>query len=381
MLCSERSLANYNTEQSDKVWKREDKPIMNRVSKKILHIELHERNSSSNDAGVECERSICSLGTENTWLVLLRSFFVAARLSKYDFIITNEYFSSFGMNLRLLITGCRTKHVTVGLNQSRRLLKTEFSWLDRMINRIFNRSDLYIVHSRREIDLFERIHQIPRGRFYFSMWGYDLPELSSSVFSRWPRKYVCLIGRNNRDFTTFASACDGLDVDGIIITSSHEEVPGTAPNNVYVFRDLPENATLDCIRNAEINLILLRDDNRGAGHITAVASMFIGTAQIASDADVLEDYLIDGVTSISVPLGDALAARRAIERLLQQPAVRRQISENAKAYAEAWLSHKSVSQRICFALSTISKGQVLPTVDPRWLSAYQNLQGQKAVRK
>jgi hypothetical protein len=63
----------------------------------------------------------------------------------------------------------------------------------------------------------------------------------------------------------------GLEIDGIIITSAYEILPEAMLRNIRVFRELSTNETLDCIRNSEVNLILLKDDSRGAHHITAVA--------------------------------------------------------------------------------------------------------------
>jgi glycosyltransferase involved in cell wall biosynthesis len=316
-------------------------------------------------------REVHALGTENTWLTLLRSFFMPRRLSKYGIIITHEYFSSFGVSLRLLLTFCRTKHVTIGLNQSRRLLKTRVQAVDRQINRVFGRCNLIIVHSRREMTLFNTLHSIPMNRFHFSLWGFDLPRITPAKFSSWDRPYVCLVGRNNRDIDLFVKALEGMPIDGILITSKREYVPEELPRNIHVFRDLPQNDTLDCIKNARANLILVKDDDRGAGHITAVAAMFAGTPQIFSDVEVLRDYLVDGVSATEIPLGDAYALRAAIEKMLANPTLASALSENAKSYAERWLTNEAASGRVVFALDQLRQNVRLPTVDPKWLEAFE----------
>jgi glycosyltransferase involved in cell wall biosynthesis len=341
-------------------------------AKRILNVQLLGSGSSQEN----CEgfsTDFVVLGTENTRALLVKSFLLPKRLSEYDLIITNEYFSSFGVNLRLLLTGCRSKHVTIGLNQSRRLLQGRIRWINRVINRVFNRSDLVVVHSRREIELFEKTHKISRSRFYFSLWGFDLPHISVTQFSNWPRKYICSVGRNNRDFASFCQACDGLESDGIIVTSNYENLPQTMPSNIHVFRELSTNETLDCIKNAEANVILLKDNSRGAGHITAVAAMFAGTPQIVSNADVLEDYLIDGISAVSVPVGDITEIRTAIRRVISEADLQYRLSTNAQAYATQWLTHKSASNRICVALRALLAGDRLVTVDSSWLNIYETL--------
>lgn len=312
------------------------------------------------------------LGTERGPVILVRALLLRKKLSNYEFIMTSEYFASFGINLRLLLTFSKTKHVTIGLNQSRRLLKTGFRPVDRLIDLVFRRTDLVIVHSRREAELFNRIHRIPANKFYFSLWGYDLPTTAATRFSAWPKRYVCLVGRNNRDIDTFINAVTGLDIDGVVITSVHQSAPAApVPPNVHLFRDLPLDETLDCIKNAAANLVLLKDNERGAGHITIVAAMFSGTPQIVSDVDVIEDYVVDGVSAITVPLRDAQAVRSAIERLLSDPAYAMRLSANGRQYAQRWLTNERVIERNVSALDKVAHGDKIVTVDPEWLRAYK----------
>jgi glycosyltransferase involved in cell wall biosynthesis len=348
---------------------------MTTSARKVLDVGLY--HNSLDRSAVCCigaksyQREVYTLCTENTWLTLLRSFFLRRRLSKYEIIITHEYFSSFGVNLRLLVTFCRTKHVTVGLNQSRKLLRTEFQTIDRQINRIFQRCNLIIVHSRREMKLFSEIHSMPLDRFYFSLWGFDLPNVAPGKFFGWERPYVCLVGRNNRDVGTFIKALEGMPIDGILITSNHQTVPKGLPGNIHVFRELPLLDTLDCIINARINLILLKDNDRGAGHITTVAAMFAGTPQIFSDVEVIRDYLVDGVSAIGVPISDDSALKAAIERLLRDSTLGSALSKNAKTYAERWLDHKAASDRVALAIDSLWQGTEVSNVDPRWLQAFE----------
>jgi glycosyltransferase involved in cell wall biosynthesis len=219
--------------------------------------------------------------------------------------------------------------------------------------------------------LFSDIHAIPPGRFYFSMWGFDLPPITPAQFSAWPRPYVCLVGRNNRDIDSFVEALTGMPIDGILITASYQAVPDELPANIHVFRDLSQNDTLDCIAHARANLILLKDNDRGAGHITAVAAMLAGTPQIFSDVEVIRDYLVDGISAIGIGLGDAAALRRALETLLASPALAAALSANAKSYAERWLTDPAATARMLLALDCLSAKVQLPSVDPHWLAAFE----------
>jgi glycosyltransferase involved in cell wall biosynthesis len=312
------------------------------------------------------------LRTENTLAILSKALFIGEDLSNYDLIITREYFAAFGINLRLLLTFSKVKHVTIGLNQSRRLLKTNFRLVDRLINVVFRRSDLVVVHSRREAELFSRLHRIPANKFYFSLWGYDLPPTEVTRFSAWPKRYVCLVGRNNRDVETFVRAIASVDIDGIMIISSNLCVASESlPANVHQFLDLPLGETLDCIKNASVSIILLKDNDRGAGHITMVSAMFLGTPQIVSDVDVIKDYVVDGVSAVTVPVGDVESVKLSIERLLDDSALAVKLSMNARDYAQRWLTNESVVRRMVSALDKLLQGQEFSPVDPDWLDAYE----------
>jgi glycosyltransferase involved in cell wall biosynthesis len=351
---------------------------MQKPARTLLNVGLYERSNQKSCLENELEEHGYSsdfylLGTESTIALVTKSFLIPKRLSNYDFIITSEYFSSFGISLRLLLTRSKTKHITIGLNQSRRLLKTGFRCINRYIDYAFQRTDLVVVHSRAEMTLFKKIHNILPDRFYFSLWGYDLPKSTATRFSRWPKPYVCLIGRNNRDIDTFLNAIDGMKIDAIIITSRQQTPTVGLPPNAHLFFDLPLNETLDCIKNALANLILLKSADRGAGHITAVSAMFLGVPQIVSDVDVIKDYLIDGVSAITVRLRDADATRLAIERLIRDPVFAAWLCTNARDYAHRWLTNKQVVERIVFALNKLAQGQELATVDPEWLMAYQKV--------
>lgn len=347
------------------------------TQKKVLDVQLYRKSSPNAAFEQELEslgfvREFHGLGSERTLPVLLKSVFIPRFLSQYDVIVTSEYFSSFGISLRLLLTLSRTKHVTVGLNQSKRLLKTGIGWIDALVNRVFRRTDLIVVHSRREAELFVEAHAIPKNKFHFSLWGFDLPQIAASRFSQWPKPFVCQVGRNNRDASTFIAALRGLDVDGIIITSAHGAPAEPLPPNIHLFVDLPMDETLDCMRQALASLILLKDGERGAGHITAVAAMLLGTPQIVSDSEVITDYVVDGVSALTVKLGDAPAVQAAIERLRKDRAYAEWISANAKEYAEQWLTNTPAARRVARALSRAARGEPSEFADGAWLETFEN---------
>jgi hypothetical protein len=315
------------------------------------------------------------IGGGSTWALLCRTFFLPLFFSRFDAILTSEHFSSFAVNLRLLTTLSRIRHVTVGLNQSRKLLRTGFAPIDAALNWIFRRGDLYIMHSRKELTLFNRLHGLALGRLVFSHWGFDRPSVGDDVFHNWPKPYVSLVGRNNRDVELFCRACNLASYDGIIVCSSRQRLPEGLPSNVHVFRDLDMHGAMSCIRHSRANLILVNDSERGAGHITAVAGMELDTPQIASDVDVLSDYFIDGYNCIQVPVGDVEAVRRALDAIINNPEFAKRLAMNGRHYAARWLTHEAATGRVFLAIDRMFSGKVQQAVDPEWTEFVSGLPG------
>ena len=314
-----------------------------------------------------------SLGTDKTLAIMRRAALIDRQLGQYDVIITSEYFASFAMNLRLAVTFCRTKHVTVGLNRSRRVLKTGFYLLDKVIDRIFRRGDLFFVHSRHEISLFRDLHRIPSDKFSFQLWGFDVPKIENDKFAQRLNDYICMIGRNNRDVETFCQAADGLDVEAILVTSQQQHIPDLLPANVRVYTDLSMEDCLSCIRHSRANLILVKDDERGAGHITAVAAMLLGTPQIVSDALVLRDYFVDGYNCLNVPIGDSASVRSAIKVLLTKSQIAKGLGLNGIYYASRWLTHGVTEASTFGAIGNLLSDDPINQVNPIWENEYVKL--------
>ena len=276
---------------------------------------------------------------------LLAALFIPRRLGRYDLVVTAEYFEAAGMNLRLLLTLCRTRHVVWGLNQSRKTLTQKF--VKPIADRLFRRSDAIVVHSTREIDLFCDMHGLDRARFDFVHWGFDMPAVTPTAFSDGRAPYVCLIGRNNRDLLTFAKGLEGTGVNGVVIADEiPEPIRETLRAGGIEFQlKVPFNACLDCQRHAMASAVLLNDASRGAGHITMVSAMFLGVPQIVTDTGVVKDYFTHEQHGLDVPLGAADEFRAAVIALRDDEPRRRRMGANARAFAAAHFTNDAVAAR------------------------------------
>ncbi|MBB5519775.1 glycosyltransferase [Amphiplicatus metriothermophilus] len=296
----------------------------------------------------------------------------APRFDDYDAILTTEYTLAYAAGLRSWLSRSRTPVIVIGLNLSRSAIATGLPPVDRMIDAPFRRLALTVMHSRHEMALFRDKHALDPARMAFALWGFDLPRIKSRRFEGAP-PYVCLIGRNNRDFRTFCRAVEKAGVHGVIIAPSYAAFDFEIPESVTVYRDLPMSDCLDCIRNALASIILVEDALRGAGHITAVAAMLLGVPQIYSDVPTLHDYFVNGATGWAVALRDADAAAAAINSIRTDRDEARRRAAVAKAYAERWLSHEAVSARQAELVTGVVEGRPFEPVDPEWRAAHEAL--------
>jgi glycosyltransferase involved in cell wall biosynthesis len=287
---------------------------------------------------------------------IAKAFRPGLKISAYDVVATNEYFLTWALCLRLLLSRSRPRLVALSFNQSStRVIRTGFSPIDRVLNRLWRRATLFLVHSKAEAALFARLHDIPIDRFVFSHWGFDLPAFAPGSVRTPLEPYVTMIGRNNRDIAGFCKAVQSAGVRGILITAGYM-VSGTIdpPENVDILVDRPLQECLAYLDGSFAHLVLVVDSDRGAGHISAVSAMLLGKPQIFSNVAPLADYLIDDFNALAVPIGDSAATANAIRRLKDDPKLAQRLGSAGRSFALECMSHRASARRIADALIAVA---------------------------
>ena len=302
---------------------------------------------------------LVSIPYGKAWRRMLRALWRTRRLRRYQVVVSHEYRLAFAASLWAWLLRLPIRNIAVGFNLSSRPVRLGFRPIDRIFNAIFQRLDRIVVHSRSEIALFAKLHDLPEDRFRFSSWGFDAPGQSpeSAHFHAESAPYFCLIGRNNRDFATFVQAIDESGHRGVIICGGSQsiDVPPTA--NVQVFRDLSMDECAACVRHSLANVILVNDADRGAGHITAVMGMLYKRPHIFSNVPTLHDYLEPGVHGIGVPVGDAEAVAAAMRLLASDPRLCEGMGEQAAQDARRLHSNEASTTRIVNAIMDAIQGK------------------------
>lgn len=275
---------------------------------------------------------------------ILSALRLGPRIRRYGLIVANEYSTAIGLGLLAVLFRAKARMVVLSLNLSRRPLKFGLWPLQHLIDRALNRFDVIVVHSRPEIAGFVALHALDPQRFRVVPWGFDLPRFQRDPMPGLPKSYVCMIGRNNRDFATAAAALAGTGVAGVFVGAARS-LESNWPE-IHCFEVLPFEDCLRIMAGAVANLILVKDETRGAGHITAVAGMLLERPHIFSNADTLSGYLEDGLHGIAVPLHDVRAVSDAVRRLSSDRAYAGRLGLAGRERALRDMSHAVFMDRI-----------------------------------
>jgi glycosyltransferase involved in cell wall biosynthesis len=118
----------------------------------------------------------------------------------------------------------------------------------------------------------------------------------------------------------------------VIVGTIQRDTPRTWPTGVVVRTDVPHQEVMEAWRHAGIGLVpSLWPEGFG---LVAVEAMRSGVPVVASRAGALPEVVADGVTGILVTPGDTAELRAAIQRLDEDPALRRTMGTAGLRYAE-----------------------------------------------
>lgn len=201
------------------------------------------------------------------------------------------------------------------------------------MRRAFARIDRFTVYSRMERELYAETFGVPIDRFVFSRWGVGSPlPIPGARTIKGP--YVAAIGGEARDYATLCRAARRLPgVRFVLVVRPHSLDGFDVPGNVEVHVNLPWKDAWSLVWHAEAALVPLRSAQTPNGHVTIVGGMHLGKAQVITDSAGIRDYAENGRTALLVPPADPAALAHAIERLLDERALRERLGQAARSFA------------------------------------------------
>ena len=221
-----------------------------------------------------------------------------------------------------------------------------------LMRRSFAAIDRFVVFSRIERDLYARVFGLPVERFVFTHWGVQ-PPLAAPGPRTVERRYVAALGGEARDYRTLCDAARRLPgVRFVLVVRPHSLAGIDVPPNVEVHTNLPWDAAWSLAWHADALLVPLRSAETPNGHVTVVGGMHLGKAQVVTDSTGVRDYVTDEETALLAPAHDGAAFARAIERLLDEPALALRLAAAAQAFARAHCTEAATVE--CFRAQVIA---------------------------
>jgi glycosyltransferase involved in cell wall biosynthesis len=254
------------------------------------------------------------------------------RASGFDAVFSDSEHVGVPLALGMRARGPSRPHLMLGHHLTNGSKPRVFRWL-----RPQARISRVLLHSRRQVELATARLGIPGDRLRFQPYFAD-----SDFWSPRPPSSEALVvsaGREHRDYATLAAACADLPVRVFIAAGSlfspsatHTQ-PETWPENVS--SEFADHRTLrEWYASAAVVVVPLVPTDFQAGVTTILEAMSMGKPVVVSATEGQRDVIEDGVTGVMVPPGDARALRRAILRLLDDPAERARLGANARAAVE-----------------------------------------------
>jgi len=167
-------------------------------------------------------------------------------------------------------------------------------------------------------------------------------------------------GREHRDYSTLAAACEGLHARVFVAAGSvhspaaTSRIPAAWPSNFK--SGFADYLTLRGLyQRASVVVVPLVDSDFQAGVTTVLEAMAMGKPVVVTSTRGQSETIVDGETGISVPPGDVAAMRNAIRRLMKDRSERRRLGAAAReavlenytveAYAERLAGHIAAVRR------------------------------------
>jgi Glycosyl transferases group 1 len=106
-----------------------------------------------------------------------------------------------------------------------------------------------------------------------------------------------------------------------------------ADGQVKVLSNIPKKDHDDLFGSATVYALCMKEKFKSSGQIRLASGIEAGVPVVASSIRGLDGYVIDGVTAVAVPPGDAQALSDAVSGLLRDPARRATLVQRAWEFA------------------------------------------------
>lgn len=188
-----------------------------------------------------------------------------------------------------------------------------------------------------EADEIAERYRLPRDRLVHVPWPWRRDDTPLEPLG--PGRRVLATGRAYCDWPTLFAASERRDWALTVVCSWADEAEVralAAGQSVEVRVEIPRADHDRLMSEASVYVLALREGAASSGQVRLMDAVRFGAPVVTTAIAGLDGYVVPDVTAIEVPPGDALALRRAVERLLKDPAQRERLRESAWSRAGQW---------------------------------------------
>jgi len=214
--------------------------------------------------------------------------------------------------------------------------------------------DLFVVHSRAEIEIYSNWLRLPRERFVFVPLSAELPA-GDTWAEQLDEPYIVALGTANRDYALLTEAAGQLGYKTIIVAGQHATAHIQPPPCVSFRSGLTLDQCHQLALHSRVNVIPIADVNAPSGQVTVIESMMRGVPLVATACAGTSDYIEDGVDGILVAPKDVAAMVGALRALWEDAALRNRLSQAARQASLEKFSFPAAAARLTELMNQLSR--------------------------
>jgi glycosyltransferase involved in cell wall biosynthesis len=254
------------------------------------------------------------------------------RSNEKDIIVTGRYGEMFSLLQGFLPYKRRRKLILLDIEWSKIHSSRIRYFLSKLIHRaIAKGANKVQVFCHAEADNYEKYYGLSRDKF---VWVPYCTEIDDRLYEVKEENYIFSGGLQNRDYETLFKAVEGMRVPLYLAAPNDKVKMSNSHENIFLIGRVNKDEFFSKIARAKLVVLSLEPGlMRCPGVITYVSAMKLGKCVIVNEVNGSQSYIVNGITGIVVKEKDSYALRAAIEELLKNDLLRRNISQNAKEYA------------------------------------------------
>lgn len=201
------------------------------------------------------------------------------------------------------------------------------------------------VNTRRKAAFLADRLGVPADRVHVGRDQTDTSFFTPGPRATLARPMLFAAGREQRDYRTLAEATRDLDIDVRVCAASpnaSSKMPVAYPDPVpanMTFGPYPWPEFRQAYRDADVVVVPLLDHDYAAGMTVVMEALACRRPVVATVTEGSMQEMVDGGYVVGVPPGDALAMRKAIVGLLEDPAAAERLAE--RGYRKVLADHTS----------------------------------------